>query len=72
MIPAIGDWLTPRNPAELPGLVVAVLPSGSQCVIAARPAPTYQVVERAYRTDALKGPMTGRAAQALADLAGEG
>lgn len=57
-IPAIGDWLMPRD-GQLPGMVVAVLPSGKQCVLARRLPPDYRVVETVHAVEALKGPMTG-------------
>ena len=58
--PAIGDWLAPKD-GSAPGMVVAVLPSGKQCVLARRlPSQDYRVVESVHNTDQLKGPMRGR------------
>jgi hypothetical protein len=63
-IPAIGNWLLPRegSPKERsgPGMVVAVLPSGGQVILAARVPPSYAVVETVHRTADLIGPMTGK------------
>jgi hypothetical protein len=60
-IPAIGDWLVPRDGIVAPGMVVAVLPSGKQCVLARRlPSADYTVVETVHEIAALKGQMTGR------------
>ena len=59
MIPAIGDWLMPKDGSP-PGMVVDVLPSGKQCVLARKLPPTYKVVETVHSADALKGPMSGQ------------
>lgn len=58
-IPAIGDWLMPRD-GSAPGMVVAVLPSGTQCILARRLPPDYKVVETVHSTETLKGPMRGQ------------
>lgn len=57
-IPAIGDWLMPRD-GRAPGVVIAVLPSGKECILARRQPPHYRVVETVHATADLKGPMTG-------------
>jgi hypothetical protein len=57
-IPAIGNWLMPKD-GRMPGMVVAVLPSGRQCILARRLPPTYRVVETVHAVSDLKGPMTG-------------
>lgn len=66
MIPALGDWLMPLDPNLPPGMVVAVLPSGGQVVLA-RCLPTKAwglfpkggLVETVHSATDLKGPMTG-------------
>lgn len=57
-VPAIGNWLMPRDGGP-PGMVVAVLPSGTQCILARRLPPTFRVVETVHSVETLKGPMTG-------------
>lgn len=59
-IPAIGNWLIPKD-GSAPGMVVAVLPSGRQCILARRLPPTYRAVETVHHASDLKGPMTGLA-----------
>lgn len=59
-VPAIGNWLMPRDGSP-PGMVVAVLPSGKQCILARRLPPDYHIIETVHAVDMLKGPMTGRA-----------
>lgn len=58
-IPAIGDWLIERN-SDRPGLVVAVLPMGDECVLASRPPPNRECVEGVHKFSELRGPMNGR------------
>lgn len=62
-VPEIGNWLIPRHgvgSAALPGMVVAVLPSGRQCILARRVPPHYRIIETVHETETLKGPMTGK------------
>jgi hypothetical protein len=58
-VPAIGDWLMPKD-GSAPGMVVAVLPSGRQCILARRLPPHYRVVETVHAVADLKGPMNGK------------
>ena len=65
--PAIGDWLIPEDhaapyPLGLPGIVVAILPSGEKCVLARR-LPSGRVVETVHISSALRGLMRGRVIQ---------
>jgi hypothetical protein len=55
--PAIGDWLLPRD-GWMAGMVVDILPSGKQCVLAR--VVRGEMVETAHDTASLKGPMRGR------------
>jgi hypothetical protein len=57
-IPEIGNWLMPKD-GRWPGMVVAVLPSGKQCILARRLPPHYRVTETVHAVSDLKGPMTG-------------
>lgn len=58
--PCIGDWLLPKD-GSAPGMVVAILPSGRQCVLARRlPNQDYRVVETVHAAADLKGLMRGR------------
>lgn len=45
-----------------PGMVVQVLPSGAQCILARRLPPTYRVSETVHKSADLKGPMRGHPA----------
>ena len=42
-----------------PGMVIAVLPSGRECILARRLPPDYQMVETVHASADLKGPMSG-------------
>lgn len=59
--PAIGNWLMPKD-GNPPGIVVAVLPSGKECVLARRLPPDDRVVETVHAAADLQGPMTGKTA----------
>ncbi len=55
--PAIGDWLIPSEGE--PGMVVDIMPSGSDAVLA-RYSPRFGYSETAHKTTTLRGPMRGQ------------
>lgn len=70
VIPALGDWLMPRDPKLPPGMVVAVLPGGHKVILAGDlPPNTWDLfpaggmVEVVHDVADLKGPMNGQKAR---------
>lgn len=55
--PIVGQWYMTRDSSRVAGLCVAVLPSGDQCVCAARDLKTGKVTERVFDRKQIKGPM---------------